>query len=78
VADIHEQQVRRIVAVLVDARTQAGHSQRELARRCGLSRTGLSSIESGLAQPTVLSLLKIADALEVELSEVIAAGLRDI
>jgi transcriptional regulator with XRE-family HTH domain len=38
----------------------------------GLDRTYYSSVERGLRNPTVSSLLKIADALEVTASEIFA------
>lgn len=41
-------------------------TQEELAERCGMFRTYLSRIESGLANPTLTALYTLADALGVE------------
>ena len=42
-------------------------SQTEIAYRCGFDKSNLNTIESGKRNPTIISLLKIADALEVNL-----------
>lgn len=40
-------------------------TQEDLAERCGMFRTYMSRIESGLANPTLTALYTLADALEV-------------
>lgn len=45
--------------LLQDARTRAGLSQRELARRAGMSQSAVSRIEKGAASPTVDTLLQL-------------------
>jgi transcriptional regulator with XRE-family HTH domain len=52
-------------------RRERGHSQSELARRSGLAKQTLSSIEAGEANPTVLTLTAIADALEVPVAHLL-------
>lgn len=54
-------------------REAAGLSQNELARRAGVSQSGLSYIESGEKSPSVDTLLRIADALGVTVSELLNA-----
>lgn len=49
-----------------------GISQAELARRAGLSRSHLSLILRGQRQPSLVSLQRLADALSVPLSQIIA------
>lgn len=44
-------------------------SQTEIAYRCGFDKSNYNTIESGKRNPTVLSLLKIANALEVSIIE---------
>ncbi|MDO8767378.1 MAG: helix-turn-helix transcriptional regulator [Burkholderiaceae bacterium] len=41
-------------------------TQEELAERCGMFRTYMSRIESGLANPTLTALYTLADALQVD------------
>ncbi len=44
-------------------------SQTEIAYRCGFDKSNYNTIESGKRNPTILSLLKIAKALEVSLAD---------
>ncbi len=52
-----------ISAVVIEARTESGMTQKELSQACGLTQSNISKIESGLSHPTIESLKKIADAL---------------
>jgi transcriptional regulator with XRE-family HTH domain len=52
-------------------RRERGYSQSELARRSGLAKQTLSSIEAGEANPTVLTLTAIADALAVPVAHLL-------
>ena len=52
-------------------RRERGHSQSELARRARLAKQTLSSIEAGEANPTVLTLTAIADALAVPVAHLL-------
>jgi transcriptional regulator with XRE-family HTH domain len=49
-------------------RHERGYSLSELARRAGLSKQTLSSIEAGQANPTVLTLTEIASALRIQVA----------
>ena len=49
-------------------RSEFSLTQEELAERCGLFRTYMSRIESGLANPTLTVLHILARGLEVEIS----------
>jgi len=46
-------------------RLRAGMTQDILSERCGIFRTYLSRIESGVANPTLLVLIALAEALDV-------------
>ena len=50
------------------ARKAMGISQRELAQRCGLPQSTVGRIEAGLVVPNLLTLAKIAEALQLEIS----------
>jgi transcriptional regulator with XRE-family HTH domain len=49
-------------------REQAGLSQRELARRAGVTHAAISLIESNQSSPSVASLKKVLDGLPISLS----------
>ena len=46
------------------ARGAAGISQEELGHRCGLHRTYIGHVERGEVNPTLASIVRIADALD--------------
>jgi predicted transcriptional regulator len=58
--------------VLRKLRKAKGFSQEELAYQSGLDRTYISLLERGLRQPSLSSILQLADPLGVSSSEMIA------
>lgn len=52
-----------IAEQLLRARNEIGISQKELAKRSGLTQANISKIESGISHPTIDSIRKIADGL---------------
>ena len=46
-------------------------SQEKLAEYCDLDRTYISMLERGLRQPTITTIFKIADALNISPSELV-------
>ena len=54
-----------------ELRAHKGLTQDELAERCGVFRTYLSRIESGLANPTLTVLHTLAAGLEVALAQLL-------
>jgi transcriptional regulator with XRE-family HTH domain len=52
-------------------RIAAKLTQIALANRCGIYRTYLGQIESGVANPTLMILLHIAESLNVEIVELL-------
>lgn len=63
-------ELRGIGGRLRQARERAAISQRELARRLGLSASMISQVESGLSKPSVSTLYAIVTELGVSLDEV--------
>ena len=64
---MNETNYKNIVGLKVRAlRKSAGLSQEVLAERCGIFRTYLSRIESGAANPSLVVLVTLANALGVE------------
>ena len=55
-------------------RTEAGKSQRSLAREAGVSNGTISLIESGKTDPTVGQLKKILSALNMSMAEFFETG----
>lgn len=57
-----------------ERREVLGVSQEELAHRAGLHRTYISDIERGARNPSLKTLSRLADALEISTSELIRLG----
>lgn len=60
---------KALMAALVAARSKAGVTQRELARRLGRAHSFVGKIESGERQLNVLEFCELADALGVDARE---------
>jgi transcriptional regulator with XRE-family HTH domain len=58
---------KRFLVQLVDARLRQNTTQRQLAANIGIKQAALARIESGRGNPTLHTLLKIAQALDTEL-----------
>ncbi|MBN2828167.1 MAG: helix-turn-helix transcriptional regulator [Tissierellales bacterium] len=54
-----------------DLRESKGISQQNLAAICNFEKANLSRLEAGRTNPTVSTLYKISQALEVSLSELV-------
>lgn len=52
--------------ILRKKRNEAGYSQEKLALDCGLDRTYISLLERGLRQPTLTTIFKICQNLEIK------------
>jgi transcriptional regulator with XRE-family HTH domain len=52
-------------------RSEAGLSQDALAKDCKLDRTFISLLERGERQPTITTIYKVAEALEVTVQQLI-------
>jgi len=55
-----------------EARVNAGVSQEELAWQCEIDRTYISKIERGIANPSFLILVKVAEVLKIRLTTIIS------
>lgn len=58
--------------VLKAKRWERGESQQALAERAGISENALNLLEQGKSQPRVSTVKKLADALEVPVSELLS------
>lgn len=66
-----------VVAFLKEERIRQGMSQYKLAKECGLSKTSVAFIERNENKPTLSTLVRIADALNVDLSEYLQKALKN-
>ena len=55
-----------------EAREAAGWTQQDLAERTGIRRPNIARLERGSGLPNLATLLKVADGLEVALTDLIA------
>ncbi len=59
----------RLSRQLVAMRKMRGLTQEMLAAEAGLDRVAIANIETGRRNPTVLTLFKLADAMDVEVKD---------
>jgi len=62
---------RQVAQLLIKERLRRGMSMTQVAERSGLSRQMISYIEHGRRNPTLDTLLRIANALNIDLSKLI-------
>lgn len=60
---------QQLIATLYAIRKQRGYSHEAIAAKSGLSRQTLGKIESGKANPTMLTMFRITAALDMTLEE---------
>ena len=60
-----------VVRLLRDERERGGMSMNRLAEKSGLSQSMISYVERGMRNPTLDTLLRIANALDVDLWKLI-------
>ncbi|WEK68289.1 MAG: helix-turn-helix transcriptional regulator [Candidatus Chryseobacterium colombiense] len=56
---------------IINLREKKGWSQSDLARACNKDRQAIEKLENGKVNPTLYTLLEIANALEVSLPELV-------
>lgn len=61
----------RASEVLRELRLAKGLSQQSLANECEMERTHISAIERALRTPSLSTIFKLADALEIKPSELV-------
>ena len=67
-----EQLKKKVGQRIVELRSQKGWSQSDLARACHKDRQAIEKLENGKVNPTIYSLLEVAQALEVELRDLVS------
>ena len=56
-----------IIQAMIDARRQAGLTQKELSERTGIAQGDISKLESGGANPSLRTLKRLASAMDMKL-----------
>lgn len=56
---------------IIMLREQKGWSQSDFARACNKDRQAIEKLENGKVNPTLFTLLELANALEISLGEVV-------
>jgi len=69
--DYAEKILNKVVKLLSETRKAQGLSHETLAQRAGITRPAISHIESGKRKPSLLICLKLAQAMDLKLWEVI-------
>lgn len=69
--DFRESVVSNVISLLREEREKQGLSMNVVAQRSGLSHSIVSLVERDLRNPTLDTLLRIAEALDIDLGEVI-------
>jgi transcriptional regulator with XRE-family HTH domain len=69
---LRNQRHKALMTALVAARTKAGLTQRDLAKRLGRAHSFVGKLESGERQLNVLEFCELADVLEVDPRELFA------
>jgi len=64
---MNTQDEMHITKVVVDARRAAGMTQMQLSKKTGVSQCDISRIETGLANPSVKTLKRLAEGLDMTL-----------
>lgn len=59
---------------IIMLREQKGWSQSDFARACNKDRQAIEKLENGKVNPTLYTLLELANALEISLGELVDLG----
>ena len=62
---------KKIGQRIIELREQKGWSQADLARACNKDRQAIEKLENGKVNPTLYTLLEVANALETSLAKLV-------
>ncbi len=65
-------EVQAFAAFVRSTRISQGYSQEDFAERCGSARTYISELERGVKEPCLGTIFRIAQALDLSPSELLA------
>lgn len=58
---------KAIIQAMIDARKEAGITQKQLAERTGINQGDISRLENGSANPSIKTLQRLADGMGMKL-----------
>jgi len=67
----YNEDLKRLGKRIAELRTEKGLTQNNIADLCDIERSNIARIEAGNTNPTYLTLLKIANALNISISELL-------
>ena len=70
-SDDFENALDTLIQRLIELRKSSGISHEQLVKLSGVSRTAISYIEARKSTPSIINLMKICDALDVKLSDLL-------
>ena len=73
-----EAAIKQLIELLRDKRLQKKLSVNEVAVRSGLSRAMISRVEKGERLPTIDTLLRISEALEIDLARLLRKAVNSV
>jgi len=76
--DDHEKVCRRVAELLASERERQDTSMTKLAEAAGLAQSAMSYFEGHHRTPNLKTLLRIADALQVDLGKLIQRAINDV
>ncbi len=77
-AGLREAIAANVVRLLREEREKRGLSMNVVAQRAGLSHSIVSLVERDLRNPTLDTLLRIAEAIEIDLGEIITRARKEV
>jgi putative transcriptional regulator len=66
-----DQLKKKVGQRIIQFREQKGWTQSDLARACNKDRQAIEKLENGKVNPTLYTLLEIAEALEISLARLV-------
>ena len=58
---------KRILAALIEVRKSVGMTQKDLSEKTGIAQPDISKIERGMGNPSIKTLIRIAEGLGMDL-----------
>ena len=67
----HKEFLQSVGNKIKTTRKRKGISQTKIADECGVDKSNISRLETGLGNPTIITILKVANALSVPIGKLL-------